>query len=253
VAISVVQIGHNEINGVGTTIAVTVPAAGVPVGKRVIVAFNCNGGSSDPDPTCSDSKGNTYVRDEYNSGATRQLAIFSAPVTTALVSGDTITITHVSTARRLVTAAHANVAAKDVSSNNGGTGTTSITSGATATRSQASSLGIGAFGFSSSVTTQTLTPAAGWSNLSGLQQAGTGTSWWYLATTSRIYSSVGTDSADATLNSGQPYGALDVVYPELIPSVSQGGTVMGGNTETVIRVTGGRTVTATLTNAKWIN
>jgi hypothetical protein len=251
VSISVVQVGSNSVQGVGTTLAVTVPAGGVPAGKRLIVSFSCNGGTADPDPTIADSKGNTWVRDEYNTGATRQLAVFSAPVTTALVSGDTITVTHVSTARRNIRAIYANVGAKDVSSNNGGTGTTSITSGATGTRAQPSSLGFGTFAYNSSVSTTTFTPGSGFNQVGSTLVAGTGSSWQYQGDETQVFLATGTDAATATLLTGQPYGGAMVVYPELLPSAALSGTAAAGITEADV-VAGGKTIILTLTNTKWI-
>ena len=77
-----------------TTLSVTVPAAGVAVGNCVIVWFNGFNWATGQNATASDSKSNTYTRDYVlNSTAAGLNVMSSAIVTTALVSGDTITCT----------------------------------------------------------------------------------------------------------------------------------------------------------------
>ncbi len=77
----------------GTTLTITVPAGGVPIGHvligRVFHDYTSGG------PTITDSRGNTYTRDRTaaNGGTTIRGSIFSCRVTTALLAGDTITIT----------------------------------------------------------------------------------------------------------------------------------------------------------------
>ena len=76
----------------GTTLTVPVSQT-IPVGHTLIVnlahAYTSGG------PSVTDSRGNTYTRDRTaaNSGGTLRSSVFSAPITTALQAGDSITIT----------------------------------------------------------------------------------------------------------------------------------------------------------------
>ncbi|HYY05196.1 MAG TPA: hypothetical protein VE997_01365, partial [Candidatus Limnocylindria bacterium] len=90
------NIGTNQSQTSGTSIAVSVPAAGVAAGNTVIVTFAMDPVSGSV--TCADTKGNTYTLDAdvmngtSGSGNGVRTVVFSAPVTTALVSGNTITV-----------------------------------------------------------------------------------------------------------------------------------------------------------------
>ena len=90
------NVGTNTNQAAGnTTLAVTVPAAGVALDNMVVVYFAQD--ASGTNPTCADTGGNTYTRQvnasSANTNAVARLAIFTAPVTTALVNGNTITVT----------------------------------------------------------------------------------------------------------------------------------------------------------------
>lgn len=90
---------------IGTPIAGTASAsatlvmtltAGAAVGTHVLVCFNCAQTGAGPDSvSCADSKGNTYTQIGFQSQGSNQLvAVFLAPVTSALSAGDTITVTN---------------------------------------------------------------------------------------------------------------------------------------------------------------
>jgi hypothetical protein len=87
------QGGTNATKTAGVaTLAATVPAAGHALGNQVVVTVygidgNVNRG------TCADSKGNTYAINTPTSAGQNPCVIFVATLTTALVSGDTITWT----------------------------------------------------------------------------------------------------------------------------------------------------------------
>jgi hypothetical protein len=84
----------NNTTGV-TTLAMTVPSAGVSVGSMIMVGGGYGGGSTRT-VTCADTKSNTYTvdrHDDLTTGGTPHSFIISAPVTTALVGGDIITVT----------------------------------------------------------------------------------------------------------------------------------------------------------------
>ena len=76
----------------GPTDVVTVSAS-VTVGDTLIVRMITRDGNTS-NPTAFDSKGNLYQRDAYADANKIDYAIFSARVVTALVAGDTITVTH---------------------------------------------------------------------------------------------------------------------------------------------------------------
>jgi len=68
-------------------------ASNVAQGKRLVLTYVDNTSISDVIDSISDSRGNTWTMDsEYHSGINRYLAIASTIVTTALQTGDTITI-----------------------------------------------------------------------------------------------------------------------------------------------------------------
>ena len=86
------NIGKTSTKTAGTSMQIAVTNT-VPIGDTLIIrVVHDYSGSA---PTITDSKGNTYVRDRTapNSGNTIRATIFSSPITTALSSGDTITIT----------------------------------------------------------------------------------------------------------------------------------------------------------------
>lgn len=88
------NVGTNQNLTSGTSISVTVPAAGVALGNYLVIYFAMDANGTNP--TCTDTGGNTYTRHENaaatNTNANVRVALFSAPVTTALVSGNTITV-----------------------------------------------------------------------------------------------------------------------------------------------------------------
>jgi len=87
------HVGTAGTKTTGTTLSLTIPAAGVPAGRTLIVkvahAYTVSG------PAISDSKGNVYTRDRTapNSGTTMRASLFSAPINAALEPGDTILLT----------------------------------------------------------------------------------------------------------------------------------------------------------------
>jgi hypothetical protein len=141
------DIGSAQSKTAGTSLAVTTNAA-VASGDDIIVAF-----AADPSATVSsvsDSAGNTYNQavDVSNSGDVRTY-IFAAYNVNALSSGSTITINHASvSARAAVVSAFRGLANSAVlDQTHTGTGSsTSPTSGATSTTTQADELLIGAIG-----------------------------------------------------------------------------------------------------------
>jgi hypothetical protein len=99
------DIGSVTANDAGTTLQIPVGSAGVAAGNTIIVGFASRGAATYNQPTVEDTAGNTYsmatVAVTYQHGRSY---IFYAHVDTALVSGDTITITTSSVASRVAVA-----------------------------------------------------------------------------------------------------------------------------------------------------
>jgi hypothetical protein len=76
-----------------TNDVVTVPAGGVAVGRTVLVRLAMRGAGAGA-VSVTDSRGNVYTKDADVNELTARIAVFSAPVTTALLAGDTITASH---------------------------------------------------------------------------------------------------------------------------------------------------------------
>lgn len=80
-----------------TSTVITVGASGVAKDDFLVVAGRCGNGTT-TGPSAIDSKGNTYTLDlDDILGSSFRLFVLSAPVTTALGSGDTITVSYQST------------------------------------------------------------------------------------------------------------------------------------------------------------
>jgi hypothetical protein len=89
----VAEVGTRFSATSSSSTSVLTVSATVPVGRRVVVVVNTASGSQTAD-SMTDSKGNTYTKvSDSISGDDIRRVIFSAPVTTELVSSDTITVT----------------------------------------------------------------------------------------------------------------------------------------------------------------
>jgi hypothetical protein len=124
----------------------------VALGNTVIVTFAMDPATGTV--SCADTKGNTYTKDAdvqngtSGSGTGVRTVVFSAPITTALVSGNTITVTFPSVTAKAVSANEFSglvSAALDKTATATGA-TTSMSSGNSASTAQANELLIGAFG-----------------------------------------------------------------------------------------------------------
>src|SRR5437773_261595 len=160
------NIGTNASATTDTTIAVTVPAAGVAAGDSVILTLamaDASGGV-----TATDSKGNTYslVADITNASNVRTV-ILAAHNVTALVSGDTITVTHPSASVRALSANEFSGLSPTSALDQTHTATGSSTapsSGATAATTEAAELLLGAMGVGGTIS-DTFTPGASYTAL----------------------------------------------------------------------------------------
>ena len=129
-AIFIQNIGSASAKTSGTTLTITVPFGGVPVGHTLITRVMTDHTSGGP--TMSDSRGNTYTRDRTAAhGTIARASIFSCRVTTELQAGDVITITASASivARAAVTDEFANVLLPiTIDAQNGLTGTSAAPS-----------------------------------------------------------------------------------------------------------------------------
>src|SRR3990167_7261455 len=86
------KIGDNSSSSGGTTLVITVPAGGVAQDSLIVIA--AGGSSSAVISSVADSKGNTYQVDDTEATYGFAGSVATAIAATALVSGDTITITY---------------------------------------------------------------------------------------------------------------------------------------------------------------
>jgi len=185
--------------GAATGTTITIPAAGVPIGARVIV-FGCRSLSQ-----VTDARGNVYtIRFNANGGWCAD-----APVSTALVSGDKITITLTGTFQFCCYAVRAD--GLDPSSPFDGGGAQSFTGSAAAgplvTTTLAGDLVIGAF-YAQTVDTQSdpvpiiSAVGSGYTDQTGVGNTGSTGNWpaqgmdWE----AKIAGAAGNETPTATLN-----------------------------------------------------
>lgn len=146
-----VSIGQNSSISNSSSISITVPSGGVATGNTIIISF-----AMDPQTgtvTASDTKGNTYNKDTDVSNGTGssgvRTIVFSAPVTTALVSGNTITVSFPTAKSKAISVYYVSglVSASPTDQTHTGTAdSSSPSSGAAATTTQANELLIGVIG-----------------------------------------------------------------------------------------------------------
>src|SRR2546422_182019 len=142
------NIGTNSSATTGTTIAVAAPAAGVATGDSIILTLamaDASGGVS-----ATDAKGDTYsVAAHVTNVSNVRTVILAAHNLTALVSGDTITVTHPSASLRALSANEFSGLSPTSALDQTHTATGSSTapsSGATAATTEAAELLLGAIG-----------------------------------------------------------------------------------------------------------
>lgn len=209
------RLGQTQPSGAGSVSTVTSTGAAAK-DNRVVVTYCSNNSDLDlATHTIADSKGNVYTTDLVVSSGQITVLIASARLTTALVIGDTITVTtSVSTSRRtmdvleLTDAGAADVSASAVS---GGT-SANPNSGNTPTRSVPLEIQIGAIGWAASVNTDTFTPSATYTGTDNKVVSGT-SSCRYLDSMYHAWAVVGADPASGTISVGRQWIALTVTYP----------------------------------------
>src|SRR5438876_3295455 len=172
VIVFVKNIGTNSSATTDTTITVTVPAAGVAAGHSVVLTLAVADASEGV--TATDSKGNTYSLAADITPSNVRTVILAAHNVTALVSGDTITVTHPSASVRALSANEFSGLSPTSALDQMHTATGSSTapsSGATAAAtSEAAELLLGAMGVAGPIS-DTFTAGT---NYTALTRAGTG-------------------------------------------------------------------------------
>lgn len=213
------SLGTNALDATGTTLTLTVPVGGVPIGDTIfIAAISATTGGA---PTCADARGNVYTRDKSATSPSNisRLSFFSCPVTVALLAGDLITVTYsVTITKRAIAGAQFtgmnSTGILDVSTSASGTSTApSATTGAT---TNANDLVIGIIGVDGP-TADTFTEMAAFSGHT-LPRSGTNgggadetIDWAY-----KVVSSTGTQNYAPTL--GTSRGWVDFVLTYKAPN-----------------------------------
>jgi hypothetical protein len=197
-----------------TFLSVTVPAGGVAAGNTIIVSFamDSNAGTV----SVADTKSNSYSKDAdvLNSNGVRTL-VFSAPVTTALVAGNTITVTYPATVSKAVSIYSVSglVSASRVDKTSTGTGTNAApSSGNTLATTQASELLIGAIGSESYNTTFGVGTGYTAMNNAIANDGNNNNNSISIFPEYRVVSATAAYSATGTLNASRDWAAAIVTY-----------------------------------------
>src|SRR6266480_950139 len=221
------NIGTNSSATTDTTIAVTVPAAGVATGDSVILTLamaDASGGV-----TATDSKGNTYsLAADITNASNVRTVILAAHNVTALVSGDTITVTHPSASVRALSANEFSGLSPTSALDQTHTATGSSTapsSGATAATTEAAELLLGAMGVAGPIS-DTFTAGT---NYTALTRAGTGIGFRGAASASS-----GSSSSATSLAISRP--AATVANDVMVASIT---SRTGSGTPTITPPSGG--------------
>src|SRR5947207_2012003 len=213
------NVGFLADNTTGTTSSVTVPAGGVAFGHTVLVSL-----AIDPVAgavSCTDTQGNSYsvVIDFSNGSGTTGVrsVVFSARIVTALVPGNTITVTHPSVDVRAVSMNEfSGIGFVDRTHTAAGINVTP-SSGSTAVTSQANELLLGSIG----VETKKDDPFAAGAGYTGLPNIGTGTSGPSDSNVSidpeyRIVAAISSYFADGSINPAQNWAATIATFPAAV-------------------------------------
>lgn len=198
----------------GNVITLVVPTGGIAAGELIIVAggraFATAEGSI---ASVTDTQGNTYTVDEIEStGTAFCLSVASCIVGTALNAGDTLTVTFNGTGTQLC--AHGHVFHSDsgwvappldLTADAGGT-STSPSSGATGTTSQADELVFGAFDWV--LVNSWGETGSGFTGLSGSQASGDRK----IENEYKVVSATGAQTADGALSASAAWNAIVATY-----------------------------------------
>jgi hypothetical protein len=193
-------IGTGIATSAGTSISITVPAAGVASGNSIIVAASIDSGAGAV--SCSDTQGNSYSVDLDSDIGSSHIVICAAHNVTALASGNTITLNHPSVATRALSVLEfSGISAGtplDKTASASGTGT-APSSGATATTAHEKELIIGVIG-TNGPSTDSFTAGTFYS-ASGRRGTTTGPPNQTVVQLFRVVNVTGTYAATATITS----------------------------------------------------
>ena len=210
----------------------TVPASGVAAGNTVIARFAQRTGTTGA-IAMTDSKGNTYLKDaDVHQGSVR-VAVFSAYVTTALVFGDTITVTHPSGGNAVgVVAAEFSDLPQSNRVDAVGTATgISATPSVTATTTSAPDLLYGAI---ASTNNRTYTESPGWTSVNhqALQCGGAARADNHGAALE--VSSAGVQTYSPTMSTSGAWAAALVAYKRAVSCATPGAQTVPADRDTYV-------------------
>ena len=206
------NVGSDQCGDTSST--VTVPAVGVASGNTLVVAFVVrNTGGVGGTVSVADSGSNTYAIDVDIADSSDQVrtVILSANIGTALVQGDTITVTHpTGSSLGAVVDEFSGIASSSWVDDTGSGEGNSSTPSASATTTNADDLLYGAVGFHNN---RTFTEATSWTTLTDLQMScggapGNGVNH----TAYRIVSATGSYTFDPTVDVGDKWAAAIAAY-----------------------------------------
>jgi cysteine-rich repeat protein len=187
----------------------------VAAGNRLLVTFAMDPASGTV--SCADTRGNVYAidADVTNGSGTSgvRAVVLSAPVATALVGGDVITITHPSLdARAMSVSEFSGLGARDRSATATGNGT-AASAGPTAATAHPAELVLGAVG-AETKKSEPLAPGAGFTALAGSSTGNNGstTSNMSIDEEYRVVNATGTFTADGTLAQPRNWAMAVVTY-----------------------------------------
>jgi hypothetical protein len=212
-----------------TSMSITVPAGGVAAGYRVVLRLGLRSGSSGA-VSASDSRGNTYTVDADPVPASHPVVVLSAPVSTALASGDQITVNYPSgsSSAGLVADALSNVATSNAVDAAGGTsGSSGTPPSSSVTTTNPADLLLGA---TFSANNRSVTQPSGWTGLTTQQpDCGNGANGRSTNTGAyRVPGSAGLFTYAPTLGGSGAWGGAVVGYkPGGATTLSQPGVPSG--------------------------
>jgi hypothetical protein len=203
----------------------TIPlTAGCAVGQAIVVVVAAHAAAGeDNNFAATDSKGNTWAEALHvlQTGNVQMSILWCKP-TTALVSGDTIGLTHGGTSTGSVTATAEvfdDIQTLDVTQSSSSGSATTVSTGTTATGAQASQLVIGGFGWKviAGTTDKTFTAGSGYTNSTVRQSSVSSTSYRNVTAEWAYTSSVATRSGSGTVLASSYAGAA-VVFNTSTPA-----------------------------------
>lgn len=220
------RIGQNNSIVGGITLAVVVPAAGVPVGDKVVVVFSYSDNGTGLQPTCADNKGNVYAVDFdgwMTTNGNKRLLFFSTRIANALVSGDVITVIHNSQTLRCMDVFQVSGLGteKDRVTTTQVSTSTAVSTGNSELRRSINQMLITAVSWRGVVTGDTFTAGANFLAANLVEAAGAGVNL-FLATEYQIVSAVGVDAGTGTIGpAARGWIGTEIGYAE--PGISFGG------------------------------